>query len=232
MLTVRKAGERGGIDIGWLNSKHTFSFGEYHDPAFMGFGALRVINEDIVAGGGGFPPHGHRDMEILTYVLDGALQHQDSSGGSGVIRPGEIQRMSAGRGVVHSEFNASKDRPVHFLQIWIMPSKQGIDPSYEQKLIEPKRMANHFARIAGPNPMDGEVRIMQDAELFAAKLDPDIEIIHPLSQGRRAWLHVARGEIALDDQVLKQGDAAAITDQDAVTVRSKKPSEILLFDLA
>jgi redox-sensitive bicupin YhaK (pirin superfamily) len=232
MLTVRKADERGGVNIGWLNSKHTFSFGEYHDPAFMGFGPLRVINEDVVAGGGGFPPHSHRDMEILTYVLDGALSHEDSLGSKGLIRPGEIQRMSAGTGIVHSEFNASKDRPVHFLQIWIMPSKKGIEPSYEQKLIEPKNVANHFARIAGPNPIDGEVRIVQDAEIFAAKLDPDVEIIRPLAPGRRAWLHVARGAVSVDNELLQQGDSVAITDQEKITVRSKKASEILLFDLA
>jgi redox-sensitive bicupin YhaK (pirin superfamily) len=232
MLTIRKAEERGAAKIDWLDSKHTFSFGDYYDPDHMGFGALRVINEDTVAGGGGFPPHGHRDMEILTYVLEGALSHQDSSGGKGVIKPGEIQRMSAGTGVVHSEFNASKDRPVHFLQIWIIPSKQGVQPSYEQKPIDPARITNHFARIAGPNPQDGEVRIVQDAEIFAAKLDADVEVIHPLTPGRRVWLHVARGEDSIDTDRLKKGDAAANTDQDKITVRSRAPSEILLFDLA
>lgn len=232
MLTVRRAQERGSAKISWLDSKHSFSFGEYHDPNFMGFGALRVINEDRVIGGGGFPPHGHRDMEIVTYVLDGALEHQDSTGSKGVIRPGEIQRMSAGTGIVHSEFNASRDRPVHFLQIWIIPSRRGIAPSYEQKAIDPARVANHFARIAGPNPIDGEVRITQDAEIYVAKLDVDVEAIHKLAPGRRAWLQVARGEVTVGAETLQEGDGAAITDDTEVVLCSKAPSEILLFDLA
>ncbi len=232
MLTIRRSHERGGVSISWLDSKHTFSFGEYHDPGFMGFGALRVINEDMVSGGGGFPPHGHRDMEIVTYVLEGALQHEDSIGSKGIIRPGEIQRMSAGTGIVHSEFNASREQPCHFLQIWIIPSRQGIAPSYEQKAINPDRIANHFARIAGPEPIDGEVRILQDAEIYAARLDPDVEAIHTLAPGRRAWLQVARGEITIGAETLTQGDGAAITDEEQVTVNSRSPSEVLIFDLA
>jgi redox-sensitive bicupin YhaK (pirin superfamily) len=232
VLTLRKSDERGKTKIAWLDSKHTFSFGDYHDPTFMNFGALRVINEDVIAGSSGFPPHPHRDMEIVTYILDGALQHKDSLGTGSVIRPGEIQRMSAGTGIVHSEFNASRDRSCHLLQIWIMPSKPGIEPSYEQKAIDPKAVANRFTRIASPDPRENEVRIVQDAEIWAAKLDKDVELIHSLASGRRAWLQVARGEIQLDDQSLKAGDAAAITDQNSVTVRARAPSELLLFDLA
>ena len=232
MLTIRKSDERGKTKISWLDSKHTFSFGDYYDPAVMSFGALRVINEDVIAGGGGFAPHPHRDMEIVTYILDGALQHKDSLGTGSVIRPGEIQRMSAGTGIVHSEFNASRERACHLLQIWIVPSKNGIEPSYEQKTIDPKAVANRFARIASPDPLENEVRIVQDAEIWTAKLDKDVELIHTLAPGRRAWLQVAQGEISLDDQSLRRGDAAAITDQNNVTVRARAPAELLLFDLA
>jgi redox-sensitive bicupin YhaK (pirin superfamily) len=232
MLTIRKSAERGATKIAWLDSKHSFSFGDYYDPEHQQFGALRVINEDVIAGGGGFAPHPHRDMEIVTYILSGALQHKDSLGTGSVIRPGEIQRMSAGTGIVHSEFNASRERSCHLLQIWIMPSQTGIAPSYEQKTIDPKSVANHFSRIAAPDPRESEVRLVQDAEIWAAKLDKDIELIQPLASGRRAWLQVAAGEIALGDKVLKQGDAAAITDEDKMVLRSNAPSEVLLFDMA
>ena len=232
MITVRRSAERGTTKIDWLDSKHTFSFADYYDPAFESFGALRVINEDWVAGGAGFPPHPHRDMEIVTYILEGALQHKDSTGGGGVIRPGEIQRMSAGSGVVHAEFNASRDRPCHLLQIWIMPSRKGIEPSYEQKAVDMKAIANKFARIAGPDPQPNEVRLVQDAEIWAAKLDPDIEVIHPLAPGRRAWLQVAKGEVSIGNERLRAGDAAAVTDQEQIAVRSRSEAEVLLFDLA
>ena len=232
MITVRKSAERGSTKIDWLDSKHTFSFGEYYDPAHESFGALRVINEDWIAGGAGFPPHPHRDMEIVTYLLEGALQHKDSSGGGGVIRPGEIQRMSAGAGVVHAEFNASRDRRCHLLQIWIMPSQRGIAPGYEQKAISPETVTNHFARIAGPEPQENEVRLVQDAEIWAAKLDVDVEAIHLIGPGRRAWIHVAKGEISLGEHRLHAGDAAAVTDQDQVALRSRTEAEVLLFDLA
>ena len=232
MITIRKSDERGATKIGWLDSKHSFSFGDYYDPANESFGALRVINEDWIAGGAGFPPHPHRDMEIVTYILEGAIQHKDSSGGGGVIRPGEIQRMSAGSGVVHSEFNASPSRPCHLLQIWIMPSKRGIEPGYEQKTIDAKAVTNHFARIAAPDPQPNEVRLVQDAEIWAAKLDEGVEAIHPLAQGRKAWLQVAKGDVKLGDEVLKAGDAAAITDLDKITLRSLSAAEVLLFDLA
>lgn len=232
MITLRRSGDRGATKIDWLDSRHSFSFGDYSDPAFVSFGALRVINEDWIAGGAGFPPHPHRDMEIVTYILEGALQHKDSTGGGGIIRPGEIQRMSAGSGVVHAEFNASPERRCHLLQIWIMPSRPGIEPSYEQKAIDAAAIANKFTRIAAPDPQPNEVRLMQDAEIWAARLDGDIEVIHPLAPGRRAWIQVAKGEIVLDEENLKAGDGAAVTDQDQVVVCSKAPSEVLLFDLA
>jgi redox-sensitive bicupin YhaK (pirin superfamily) len=231
MLTLRKANERGVTKISWLDSRHSFSFGDYRDPDHMNFGPLRVINEDVIAGGGGFQPHPHRDMEIVTYILDGALQHKDSLGNGSVIRPGEIQKMSAGSGIVHAEFNASRDRPTHLLQIWIMPSKTGIEPGYEQKTIDPASIANKFGRIASPDPLPNEVSIVQDAEIWAAKLDADMEVIHPLNEGRRAWIQVARGEVDINGQTLKAGDAAGITDSGTIAVHAKAPSEVLLFDM-
>src|SRR3954468_19014181 len=231
MLTIRRSEDRGSTQIDWLDSRHSFSFGDYYDPANESFGALRVINEDWVKGGAGFPPHPHRDMEIVTYIVDGAIAHRDTSGGGGTIRPGEIQRMSAGTGIVHAEFNASKTDTCHLLQIWIMPSKRGIAPGYEQKRIDPEAVRNHFARIAAPDPRENEVRLVQDAEIWTAKLDVDVEAIHPLAQGRKAWLQVARGEVRLGGEALKAGDAATITDQDQIAVRSTALSELLLFDL-
>ena len=232
MLTIRRSDERGKGDHGWLKSRHSFSFGDYYDPANESFGALRVINEDWIAGGAGFPPHPHRDMEIVTYILDGAIAHKDNTGGGGVIRPGEIQRMSAGTGIVHAEFNASPTETCHLLQIWIMPSKRGIQPGYEQKKIDPASIANKFGRIAAPEPRENEVRLVQDAEIWTARMDAGVEVIHSLPQGRKAWLHVAKGEVVLGDDVLKAGDAAAITDQQQIAVKSNAESEILLFDLA
>ena len=231
MITLRRSDERGHNKIDWLESRHSFSFGDYDDPAHENFGALRVINEDWIKGGAGFPPHPHRDMEIVTYVLDGAIAHKDSTGGSGTIRPGEIQRMSAGSGIVHAEFNASPTETCHLLQIWIMPSKRGIAPGYEQKTIDADAVKNHFARIAACEPRENEVRLVQDAEIWAARLDADVEAIHTLAQGRKAWLQVAKGEISLGEETLMAGDAAAITDQTQITIRSKAPSEVLLFDL-
>jgi redox-sensitive bicupin YhaK (pirin superfamily) len=232
MIVLRKSEDRGKGKIDWLDSRFSFSFGDYYDPAHESFGALRVINEDWIKGGAGFPPHPHRDMEIVTYILEGAIAHKDSTGGGGTIRPGEIQRMSAGSGIVHAEFNASASETCHLLQIWIMPSKSGIAPGYEQKTIDPVAVHNHFARIAAPDPRENEVRLVQDAEIWAAKLDAGVEAIHPLAQGRKAWLQVARGEVRLDGETLKAGDAAAITDQDQIAVRSQTAAEVLLFDLA
>ena len=232
MITVRKSEDRGKGKIDWLDSRFSFSFGDYYDPAHENFGALRVINEDWIKGGAGFPPHPHRDMEIVTYILEGAIAHRDSTGGGGTIRPGEIQRMSAGSGIVHAEFNASATETCHLLQIWIMPSQRGIQPGYEQKIIDPVAVRNHFARIAAPEPRENEVRLVQDAEIWAAKLDAGVEAIHPLAQGRKAWLQIAKGEVVLGDQTLKAGDAAAITDQTQIAVKSNAASEVLLFDLA
>jgi redox-sensitive bicupin YhaK (pirin superfamily) len=232
MLTIRRSDERGHAKIDWLESRHSFSFGDYYDPAFESFGPLRVINEDWIKGGAGFPPHPHRDMEIVTYILGGAIAHKDNSGGGGTIRPGEIQRMSAGSGIVHAEFNASATETCHLLQIWIMPSKRGIAPGYEQKTIDAGAVQNHFARIAAPDPRENEVRLVQDAEIWAAKLDAGVEAIHPLAPGRKAWLQVARGEVTVGEDVLKAGDAAAITDVSQIAVRSNAESEVLLFDLA
>ena len=231
MITVHKSDDRGVTKIAWLDSKHSFSFGEYYDPQNMGFGPLRVINEDVIAGGGGFRPHPHRDMEIVTYILSGALQHKDSLGTGSIIRPGEIQKMSAGSGIVHSEFNASRERQCHLLQIWIEPSKEGIAPAYEQKAIDPEAVKNHFARIAAPDPRDNEVQLVQDAEIWAAKFDAGVEAVHQLELGRRAWLQVASGSVELCNHTLKAGDAAAITDEDRILVRAHAPSEVLLFDL-
>jgi redox-sensitive bicupin YhaK (pirin superfamily) len=232
MITLRRSQDRGRTKIDWLESRHSFSFGDYYDPANESFGALRVINEDWIKGGAGFPPHPHRDMEIVTYILDGAISHRDSTGGGGTIRPGEIQRMSAGSGIVHAEFNASPTETCHLLQIWIMPSKRGIEPSYEQKTIDADAINNHFARIAAPDPRENEIRLVQDAEIWTARLDAGVEVIHELAQGRKAWLQVARGEVSLDGQSLKAGDAAAISDQAQIALGSIQAGQVLLFDLA
>jgi len=231
VITIRKSGERGRTKINWLDSRHTFSFGDYQDAAHTSFGPLRVINEDVITGGSGFPPHSHSDMEIVTYLLSGALQHKDSLGNGSVIRPGEIQRMSAGTGIVHAEFNDSRERACHFLQIWIVPSKRGIEPSYEQRAIEPDAVINKLARIAAPEPRASEVRLVQDAEIWAAKFDREEEAIHPLAPGRRAWIQVAKGEVMLGGNALVAGDGAGITDQDQIRMRARGPAEVLLFDM-
>ena len=231
MITIRRSDERGKTQIDWLHSRHTFSFGDYRDPAYVSFGPLRVINEDVIAGGGGFPPHPHADMEIITYLVSGSLQHKDSLGNGSVIRPGEIQRMSAGTGIVHAEFNASREQDCHLLQIWILPSQDGIEPSYEQKSIDPDAVANKLARIAAPEPRENEVRLVQDAEIWAARFDREEETIHSLAPGRRAWIQVVRGEIVLCGDALSAGDAAAVTDVDRIRIRARDPSEILLFDM-
>jgi redox-sensitive bicupin YhaK (pirin superfamily) len=232
MMTIRRSEDRGQTRTGWLESRHSFSFGDYYDPANENFGPLRVINEDWIAGGAGFPPHPHRDMEIVTYILGGAIAHKDSTGGGGTIRPGEIQRMSAGSGIVHAEFNASPDQTCHLLQIWITPSQRNLTPGYEQKAIDAAAVTNHFARIAGPDPQESEVRLVQDAEIWAARLDTGVEVIHLLSPGRRAWLQVARGEVHVEGQALRAGDGAAITDVEQIAVRAGTDAELLLFDLA
>jgi redox-sensitive bicupin YhaK (pirin superfamily) len=230
MLTVRKAAERGHADHGWLDSHHTFSFADYHDPRHMGFGPLRVINDDTVAPGGGFPPHSHRDMEIISYVLDGALEHKDSMGNGSVIRPGDVQRMSAGTGVTHSEYNASKSSPVHFLQIWILPAGRGLPAGYEQKHFSEDDRRGRLRLVASPDGAEGSVRIQQDARLYAGLLAPGDAVTHRFA-GRKGWLHLARGAAELGGTALAAGDGVAIDGEQEVAISSRAGGEILLFDL-
>jgi redox-sensitive bicupin YhaK (pirin superfamily) len=232
MMTLRRSQDRGRTQLDWLDSRHSFSFGDYHDPAHLSFGNLRVINEDVIRGGGGFSPHSHRDMEIVTYVLSGTLEHRDSLGNGSVIRAGQVQRMSAGAGIVHAEFNASRDDPVHLLQIWIAPSEAGLEPSYEQKDIDPKAVANKFVRIAAPEPLETEVRLVQDAEIWAARFNCHDEALHMLAPGRRAWIQVVSGEVEIGPHIIRAGDALAISDEDSIAVRARANAEALLFDLA
>jgi redox-sensitive bicupin YhaK (pirin superfamily) len=229
MIQIRRSDERGHAKLDWLDSRFTFSFADYYDPKHTQFRSLRVINEDHVAPGQGFGMHPHRDMEIITYILDGAIEHRDNMGNRGVIRPGEVQKMSAGSGVMHSEFNPSKTQSAHLLQIWLMPDRGGIKPSYEQHTFAPGEIAGQFQPIAGK---DGAVSIHQDAELFAAKLEPGQKAEHKLAQGRHAWIQVARGAGKLNGKDLKAGDGAAISDEKSVAFEPTEASEVLLFDLA
>ncbi len=231
MLTVRRAEDRGHANHGWLDTHYTFSFADYQDPSFMGFGALRVINDDTVGPGGGFPPHSHRDMEIITYVLEGALQHQDSMGNGSIIKPGEVQRMSAGTGVTHSEYNASKKDPVHLLQIWILPSRPGLPSGYEQKYFNDAEKRGRLRLVASPDGADGSVRIQQNARVFASSLESAQSVSHEFEKGRLGWLHVARGSAEVNGTALKAGDGVGISDLAKLTIRSKDRGEILLFDL-
>jgi redox-sensitive bicupin YhaK (pirin superfamily) len=233
MIKVRRSEERGHANHGWLNTYHTFSFADYYDPKFMGFRTLRVINEDRVAPGEGFGRHGHRDMEILTYVLAGSLAHKDSMGHQQTLGPNEIQRMSAGTGVMHSEFNASQREPVHFFQIWIEPATDGTQPSYEQIRFDPEEKRNTLKQLAGPAGGNGAARINQDAEVFVAELSKGAELSYRLRANRAAWVHAVRGEIAVNGVPLKTGDAAAVSGED-LTMTGGDPgsSEILLFDVA
>lgn len=232
MIQIRPSNERGGGDYGWLNTRHTFSFDQYHDPNWMGFRALRVINEDIVAPGGSFPMHPHRDMEIITYVLQGSLAHKDSMGNGSIIRPGDSQRMSAGTGVRHSEANPSTKGTVHLLQIWIKPDKKGHAPEYEQKSFPQGQKRGRFRLIASPDGAEDSVRIHQDAKLYVAELDACEQLTHNLATGRFGWLQVARGNVELNGKSLKQGDGAGISDERLLSVRASKDAEVLLFDLA
>jgi quercetin 2,3-dioxygenase len=233
MIRVRKSEERGHANHGWLNSYHTFSFADYYDPKNMGFRSLRVINEDRVAPGRGFGAHGHRDMEILSYVLKGSLGHKDNMGHEEVLGPNEIQRMSAGTGVVHSEFNPSKTEPVHFFQIWIEPATTGTPSSYEQLRFEPQEKQGKLKLLAGPEGGEGVAQINQDAQLFVAELAKGDTVVHDLKPQRHAWLHVVRGEVTVNGKTLNTGDAAAVSDEKALTVTGINPeaSEVLLFDL-
>ena len=231
MITIRKAEERGHFDFGWLNTYHSFSFGDYHDPKHTRFRTLRVINEDFVQPGHGFPTHGHRDMEIVTYILQGALEHRDSMGTGSIIRRGDAQRMSAGTGVTHSEANPSPDEPVHLLQIWIFPSQQNMQPEYEEKKFSDDEKRNRLRLIVSPDGSDGSVKIHQDARIFASLLDDGEEVVHSLEAGRSAWLQVAAGSVKLNDVALKQGDGAAVSQESQLSVTGEGPAEVLLFDL-
>jgi redox-sensitive bicupin YhaK (pirin superfamily) len=231
MITIRKANERGHFDHGWLNTYHTFSFDQYYDPRYMGFRTLRVINEDSVSPGRGFPTHGHRDMEIITYVLEGALQHQDNMGNGSVIRPGEVQRMTAGTGVRHSEQNASQTEPVHFLQIWILPDTVGLQPSYEQKSFSEDERRNKLRLIASSDGREGAVTIHQDIGLYASIIEPGAKVLHSMKATRYGWLQVARGSVDLNGERVDHGDSAVIVGESDLEIAAQGRSEILLFDL-
>jgi quercetin 2,3-dioxygenase len=230
VISIRLSRDRGHFDHGWLNTYHTFSFADYHDPDHMGFRSLRVINDDRVAPGQGFGAHRHRDMEIVSYVLEGALAHQDSLGNSGVIRPGDVQRMSAGTGVEHAEFNASKTEPVHFLQIWILPERRGLPSGYEQNTFPEESKRKRLRLVGSPDGREGSVTIRQDVDVYASVLGRGEEVRHVLAPERAAWLQVARGELALNGESLKEGDGAAVTDERELSIAGRG-TEFLIFDL-
>ncbi|MGF1458878.1 MAG: pirin family protein [Leptolyngbyaceae cyanobacterium] len=233
MITIRPGNARGQANFGWLDSRHTFSFGNYYDPAHMGFGSLRVINEDKVTPGQGFSTHGHRDMEIISYVLDGGLAHKDSIGNGSIIRPGDVQRMSAGTGILHSEYNASDADPVHFLQIWILPEAKGIEPGYEQTYFAPEEKQNQLRLVGARDGRDGAVTIHQDLELYATVLQPGATVEYALGAGHQAWVHVAQGAIDLNGHALTAGDGAAIDPETRLTlIGNSDHAEVLLFDMA
>jgi quercetin 2,3-dioxygenase len=233
MLALRRAHERGTSDFGWLDSRHTFSFGEYYDPAHMGFRALRVINDDRIEGGAGFPTHPHRDMEIVTYVLEGEIAHRDSMGTGSVIRAGDVQRMSAGTGVTHSEFNNSKMDRLHLLQIWILPERRGIEPGYEQRSIDRAALRGELVPIASRAGGGSAITIHQDATIYATLLEKGEKVSHDLAPGRHAWVHVARGSVLLEDEKLAEGDGAALSDvRQLVLEGAEGEAEVLVFDLA
>lgn len=230
MMKIRRSKERGHAEHGWLDSYHTFSFADYHDPKWMGFRSLRVINDDIVLPGKGFGTHPHRDMEIITYVLSGQLEHKDSMGNGRVIKPGDVQYMSAGTGVLHSEFNPSKDEAVRLLQIWIQPDKKGVTPRYAEKALADATTGT-FHLAASKGGRDGSIAIHQDADLLVARLEDGQTVTHKIAGGRAAWLHVATGEVTVNGAKLTDGDAAAVDGDTAITVKATKPSQVLLFDL-
>jgi redox-sensitive bicupin YhaK (pirin superfamily) len=231
MIGIRRASDRGYADHGWLQSYHSFSFAEYFDPRHVHFGPLRVINEDRVVPGAGFGTHGHRDMEIISYVLDGELAHRDSTGTSSTIRPGDVQRMSAGRGVQHSEFNGSQSRPVHFLQIWILPDVTGIEPEYEEKRFGPEEKRGRLRLIASPRGDDGSVRIHQDARVYAGLFDGVEQATLEVESGRRIYVHVARGRVTANGEALAAGDALKLTDTRTLRLAEGNAAEVLVFDL-
>jgi quercetin 2,3-dioxygenase len=232
MLAIRRSDERGRTEIDWLDSRHTFSFGDYHDPEAMGFRVMRVLNDDRVTPGAGFPTHAHRDMEIVTVVLDGALQHRDSLGTGAVIRRGDVQRMSAGTGIRHSEFNASKTEPVRFLQIWILPERAGLPPGYEQKSFPSDESRGQLRLVAARDGRSGSVTVHQDVDIHVAVLDEGVQARHPLRAGRFAWVQVARGTVTVNAETLSEGDGAALADVEAVELSSgAHDSELLLFEM-
>jgi quercetin 2,3-dioxygenase len=232
MIQVRKAAERGHFDHGWLDTYHTFSFGDYYDPGHLGFRSLRVINDDRVQPGQGFGMHGHRDMEIVTYVLAGALEHKDSMGNGSIIRAGELQRMTAGTGVRHSEFNPSDTEAVHLYQIWLLPERKGLKPSYEQVAVGEEDKHGRFRLVASPDGYDGSLTIHQDARLYLASLLPGQALAHAIERGRAAWLQVLRGNVNVLGNDLAAGDGVAVTDENAISIQAAVQSEVLLFDLA
>lgn len=232
MITIRKSEERGRGFHGWLDSRHTFSFADYYDPQHMGFRALRVINEDQVAGGGGFPTHPHRDMEIISYVIEGALEHKDSMGTGSVIRPGEVQRMTAGTGVAHSEYNHSQSDDVKFLQIWILPDRRGHEPSYEQKAFSEAERTGQLKLVASPDGRDGSVTVHQDVCLYSSLLEAGSKIKFESDPGRHLWLQVVEGELSVNGNAVSAGDGAGISKESLVNLESSKGAHILLFDLA
>jgi len=231
MIAIRKAEQRGRADHGWLDSRHTFSFADYHDPDFMGFRSLRVINEDRVRPGEGFGTHPHRDMEIVSYVLAGALEHKDSMGSSSVIRPGDVQRMTAGTGVLHSEYNPSRKDPVHFLQIWILPEKKGLKPGYEQKAFPEAERRNRLRLVASRDGRDGSLTIHQDAELYTTLLQKGQRVAHSLRPGRHAWVQVTRGGITFNGTAMSAGDGAAVSGETSLEFGASEDAEVLMFDL-
>ena len=232
MMRIRRAAERGHANHGWLDTSHTFSFAGYHDPAHMGFRALRVINEDRVGPGTGFGAHAHRDMEILSYVLEGELEHRDSLGHGSVLRSGEVQYISAGTGVQHSEFNPDAQRGVHFYQIWLLPEQRGLVPAYEQKRVDPTAKRDRLALVASPDGRDGSLRIRQDARLYLAELSPGASVTHALASGRYAWLQVVSGRVRVGEQTLAAGDGLAVGDEPDLKVRAEDEAEVMVFDLA
>jgi redox-sensitive bicupin YhaK (pirin superfamily) len=232
MLTLRPNEARGRAKFGWLDSRHSFSFGEYYDPAHMGFRDLRVINEDRVSPEGGFPPHSHRDMEIISYVLEGSLEHKDSLGNGAAIRPGEVQRMSAGTGITHSEYNPAKDAPVHFLQIWIMPESKNIAPGYEQRSYPSAERQSRLILVGSRDGREGSVTIHQDVSLYVGLLAKGDRVNHALAPGRHAWLQLARGSVTANGQSLRAGDGAAVSQESNIEITADDPAEVLLFDLA
>lgn len=232
MITVRRAANRGSVNLGWLDSKHTFSFGDYYDPNHMGFGKLRVINDDHVEPGQGFGTHPHRDMEIVSYIIDGALEHKDSMGNGSVMRAGDVQRITAGTGIRHSEFNHSNDEQVHFLQIWIEPQENSLEPGYQQKSFSRDEKLNQLRLVVSRDGRQGSLRIHQDADLYASVLSAGAEVTHKFESGRRGWLQVVNGSITVNGEALGTGDGAAIENTADLSVQSKADSEFVLFDIA